>query len=310
MPSWPTPHTMSRSRIVLLVAWGLLASGSVIHLMQSSGGDDQTGQADADPPAELADRGAGKRGPIPPPRSIEPASGGQPIDTGGIEIASPDGRSDDAARFDAPETWPAPVRPATVATVVGDGIAARATPDAGPDTHWFPNPTQFGGDRTFLVVDDTSSPDWVKVSLPVMPNGQEGWIPRAAVELSTVTQRAEVDLSDATVTVWDGDEVVATTRAVTGRVSTPTPLGRFYVRDIIAQPNTDGDFGPWILALSGFSEVLETFEGGLPALAIHGTDEPEQVGRALSAGCLRVPNEVITLLAETLPLGTPVTVVA
>lgn len=310
MPSWPTPHTMSRSRIVLLVAWGLLASGSVIHLMQSSGGDDQTEQADADPPAELADRGAGKRGPIPPPRSVEPASGGQPVDTEGTEIASPDGRSDDTARFDAPETWPAPVRPATVATVVGDGIAARATPDAGPDTHWFPNPTQFGGDRTFLVVDDTSSPDWIKVSLPVMPNGQEGWIPRAAVELSTVTQRAEVDLSDATVTVWDGDEVVATTRAVTGRVSTPTPLGRFYVRDIIAQSDPDGDFGPWILALSGFSEVLETFEGGLPALAIHGTDEPEQVGNALSAGCLRVPNEVITLLAETVPLGTPVTVVA
>jgi len=197
-----------------------------------------------------------------------------------------------------------------VATVVGDGIAALAEPGSGPETHWFANPTQFGGDRTFLVVDDTSSDDYVKVSLPVMPNGQEGWIPRSAVELSTVSHRAEVDLSDATVTVWDGDEVIVTTRAVTGRRSAPTPLGRFYIRDIIAQPTPDGDYGPWILALSGFSEVLETFDGGLPALALHGTDEPAEIGNALSSGCVRVPNDVITALAETVPLGTPVTIVA
>lgn len=314
---------MSRSRIVLLAAWGLLASGSVIHLMQSSGGDDQAGQVDGDPPAALADRGTGKRGPIPPPRSAEPATGGRPVDIDdrSVDDSSSDGQPGDdltagnqpgdaAAGFDAPETWPGPVRPATVATVVGDGIAARTNPDDGPETHWFPNPTQFGGDRTFLVVDDTSSPDWIKVSLPVMPNGQEGWIPRSAVELSTVSHRAEVNLSDATVTVWDGDEIVSTTQAVTGRTSAPTPLGRFYVRDIIAQPDPDGDYGPWILALSGFSEVLDTFDGGLPALAIHGTDEPEEIGNALSSGCVRVPNDVIELLAETVPLGTPVTVVA
>lgn len=292
---------MSRSRLVLLVAWGLLAIGSLAHLAQRA--DD--GPSSAAAPANLADRTETKRGPIPPPRSIETdAAGADPAErTAGDDPALPQ-------RFDAPEIWPRVTRPAVVATVIGGEITATAAPGVGPETHWFTNPTQFGGARTFLVVDDTTSENYVKVSLPVMPNGQEGWIRRSAVELSTVTHRAEVDLSEATVTVWDGDEVLVTTRAVTGRPSAPTPLGRFYIRDIIAQPRPDGDYGPWILALSGFSEVLASFDGGLPALALHGTDEPAEIGNALSSGCIRVPNDIITTLAQTVPLGTPVTVVA
>ena len=114
---------------------------------------------------------------------------------------------------------------AVVATVTGDGVASLAHPEPGDVVHWFPNPTQFGGPRTFLVVDETSSPDYVKVSLPVMPNGQEGWIPRSEVELSTVEHRAVVDLSERSVTVWRGGEVVATTEAVTGKAATPRHSG-------------------------------------------------------------------------------------
>ena len=32
------------------------------------------------------------------------------------------------------------------------------------------------------------------------------------------------------------------------------------------------------------------------------------IGSAASNGCVRMPNEVVTLLAETIPAGTPVTV--
>ncbi len=328
---------MSRSRLVLVVAWGLLAAGSLVHFVQTADDDrSSTGAA----PSALADRGGVDPGPIPAPLDPETGADAETGDgtdagtdsgagtgtgtgsSGGSTVDGEDQRREPTVptlgdqrqpapqRFDAPEIWPSVVRPAIVATVIGDGVAALAEPGSGPETHWFTNPTQFGGDRTFLVVDATSSADHVKVSLPVMPNGQEGWIPRSAVELSTVSHRAEVDLSDATVTVWDGDEVIVTTRAVTGRRSAPTPLGRFYIRDIIAQPTPDGDYGPWILALSGFSEVLETFDGGLPALALHGTDEPAEIGNALSSGCVRVPNDVITALAEMVPLGTPVTIVA
>lgn len=197
-----------------------------------------------------------------------------------------------------------------VATVTSNGVAAMAEPALGAVQHWFPSPTQFGGERAFLVTDQTSSPDWVKVSLPVKPNGQEGWIPRSDVEITSITHRALVDLSDDSVTVWAGDEIIVSTKAVTGKASTPTPLGVFYVRDIIAQHDEAGSYGPYILALSGFSEVLDTFDGGLPALAIHGTNNPDQIGTERSSGCVRIPNDLVTLLADSVPLGTPVTVAA
>ena len=249
------------------------------------------------------------------PPSVEP-TGDQPTEhTTGDESSDAAagvvaGEADDrSADHDGPD--PALLLPteSLVATVVGDGVASSAEP-GGPAGHFFPSPTQFGGDRTFLIVDDTSSPDWIKVSLPVKPNGQEGWIPRAAVEVSSVAHRAVIDLSDHSVTVWHGDEVVVQTGAVTGKPSTPTPLGTFYIRDIVAQPDDSGIFGPYVVALSGFSDVLDTFNGGLPALAIHGTDQPDQIGTERSSGCIRIPNDLITLVAETVPLGTPVAIVA
>ena len=45
-------------------------------------------------------------------------------------------------------------------------------------------------------------------------------------------------------------------------------------------------------------------------IAIHGTNRPELIGGAHSNGCIRIPNEVITVLAETVPMGTPVDIVA
>ena len=317
---------MTRSRIVLMVAWGLLAAGTAVQFVQATrddgGSSTEPSNASADPPERVAaaapttppaddGRAAGPSG-----RIGEFATGGPDREPGrepdGDDGPDGDDASDGSTLADDPSGWAAalPPAPAIVATVTGDGVASRPEPGSGAPTHWFPNPTQFGGDRAFLVIDDTTSDEWVKVSLPVMPNGQQGWIPRSEVELSTVTHRAEVDLSEATVSVWDGDELLFTTGAVTGKASAPTPLGRFYIRDIIAQPDPDGAYGPWILALSGFSEVLETFQGGLPALALHGTDQPNQIGSAISSGCVRVPNDIITTLAETVPLGTPVTIVA
>ena len=233
------------------------------------------------------------------------------LDVGNQPLAQPPAEPptivDDPARWDRAGVV-LPDR-SFVATVTGVGVASMVDPEPGPVQHWFPNPTQFGGERVFLVVDQTSSADYVKVSLPVMPNGQEGWIPRSEIEITEIRHRALVDLSDDTVTVWDGDSMIVNTRAVTGKPDTPTPVGTFYVRDIIVRPDPDGPFGPYILALSGFSEVLDSFQGGLPALAVHGTDKPSQLGSERSAGCVRIPNRLITILAENVPLGTPVTVV-
>jgi len=46
------------------------------------------------------------------------------------------------------------------------------------------------------------------------------------------------------------------------------------------------------------------FATGAPVVALHGTNAPEKLGTDVSNGCIRVPNEIITQLAETFPQGT------
>lgn len=237
-----------------------------------------------------------------PPASDQPVSGGTAPATVAPISAPADPSFPTYGHLGLPER-------SHVATVVGDGVASTAAPGDGHELFWFPNPTQFGGDRVFLVLDQTSSPDHVKVSLPLKPNGQVGWIPREAVVISEVEHKAVVDLADNSLTVWRGGDVIVQTKVVTGKRATPTPVGRFYVRDIITHSNPGGAYGPYILALSGFSEALETFNGGLPAIAIHGTNNPGLIGQKRSNGCIRIPNRLVTLLADSVPLGTPVTIV-
>ncbi len=198
------------------------------------------------------------------------------------------------------ETW--------VATAVGDGVPTLPEPLSTATADWFfPSPTQFDGPRVFLVVGATE--DYIEVSLPIRPNGSTGWVSRDDVELSVVTHRAEVDLSDDSLTVWDGDEIIVQTKAATGKPETPTPVGEFFIRDVI-ESNPNGAYGSFILGLSGFSETLDSFAGKEPAIAIHGTNSPDLIGQEVSNGCVRIPNELVEILAGTVPLGTPVTVVA
>ena len=73
------------------------------------------------------------------------------------------------------------------------------------------------------------------------------------------------------------------------------------------QDDSDTLFGSWIIGTSGFSEVLGLVDGGDPAVAIHGTNDPSVLGTEVSLGCVRVHDDVVGRLAR-LPLGTPVEV--
>lgn len=171
------------------------------------------------------------------------------------------------------------------------------------------NPTYFDNPLVLMVTDRTPDGEWLKVQIPVRPNGTEGWIPAEQAVLSSHFVRASVNLTDRVVKVWDGDELIAETGAVIGTERTPTPVGKFFVNDLVQK--WDGSaYGPYILSLSGFSEALETFGGGVPVIAIHGTNRPELVGGAHSNGCIRVPNDVVAFLAENVPMGTPVEISA
>jgi lipoprotein-anchoring transpeptidase ErfK/SrfK len=93
-----------------------------------------------------------------------------------------------------------------------------------------------------------------------------------------------------------------------GTGATPTPLGRFYIIELLQPPDPTGPYGPFAFGLSGFSETLTSFAGGDGVIGIHGTNDPVALGTDVSHGCIRMANDVIETLAGVIPLGTPVAI--
>ena len=173
--------------------------------------------------------------------------------------------------------------------------------------------TFFGSRLVVRVTQGSEGDEWVEVEVPVRPNGARGWVRAENFDWSVVNHHIHIDVSDRTVALYDGDNLVTSTRAIVGKPTTPTPTLRGYVLEKL--PNHDQKYasivlGDWILRLSFYSEVLNSFGGGLPAIAIHGTHIPERVGEALSNGCIRIPNDIIEVIARTAPPGTVVNIAA
>ncbi len=150
-------------------------------------------------------------------------------------------------------------------------------------------------------------PAWYHVQLPMKPNGITGWVEADDVELAAVTTRVVVDLSERRVTLFDHGEVVLSAAAAIGSSETPTPVGRFYVNQRLVPHDASGPFGPGAIGISAFSDVLTGWTQGGP-IAIHGTNRPELIGRAVSNGCIRVRNDLLQQLFDRTRAGTPVTV--
>jgi hypothetical protein len=209
--------------------------------------------------------------------------------------------------------WEAPALTASQATMPSRPALPRPDYDIegryATDSGWtFSNPTSFGEPLAFVVTEARG--DWVKVLLPVRPNHTEGYVSRDQVDLSQHDYRIELRLSEHRLSAFRGSELIADTPVVTGKDATRTPTGRFFVTDKVEQSNPDGFYGPYVLALNGYSEQLDIFDDGVPVIAIHGTSRPDLLGTSASNGCVRIPNEVITQLHDELPLGTPVEIYA
>jgi len=160
-----------------------------------------------------------------------------------------------------------------------------------------------------LVVRDALDDDgdlWLRVQLPIWPNGQRGWVAASEVDVSRAKGRIVVDLSKRQLVRHRGGEIVARLPVAIGKPSTPTPTGRFVVWARVATGAPSGPYGSYILGLSGFSESIHPSNWpGEPRLAIHGTDDPTDAGQAISSGCIRVLNGLLRHLKDV-PMGTPV----
>jgi lipoprotein-anchoring transpeptidase ErfK/SrfK len=156
-------------------------------------------------------------------------------------------------------------------------------------------------------VDRHCGVSWYRVQLPLKPNGITGWIRPYAVRVVPLTARIVVDLSDRRVTLFNQGRRVLSATAAIGTSATPTPTGRYYVNQRLIPANSSGPFGPGAIGISAFSEVLTGWTQGGP-IAIHGTNRPELLGRAVSNGCIRIRNDLLVRIFRRAYAGTPVTV--
>lgn len=202
-----------------------------------------------------------------------------------------------------PTPTPTPtIEPAgVIATVTGAAIVAFDAPD-GAEVATFENPIASGAPLVFLVEEEAGA--WLKVQLPMRPNGATGWIAASEVTLENARYSLEVSTADHSVTLLRDGEIEKVFDAAIGTGDTPTPTGNFFITELL-QP-TNWGYGDYAYGISAFSEVLNSFGGGPGQIGIHGTEDEDSIGTAASHGCVRLKNEDISYLAAILPLGTPV----
>jgi hypothetical protein len=148
---------------------------------------------------------------------------------------------------------------------------------------------------------------WIRVRVPMRPNGRTGWVPLAALgRLHVVTTQLVVRRGARRAILRDGGRVVWRARVGIGAPGTPTPRGRFYVRELLRVADPRGIYGPYAFGTSAYSSLSDWPGGGV--VGIHGTNAPSLIPGRPSHGCIRVRNARIRALARLMPVGTPIRV--
>jgi lipoprotein-anchoring transpeptidase ErfK/SrfK len=195
--------------------------------------------------------------------------------------------------------------------VLSTAHAAHRAPATGsPQTALVPATTPITGEQTTLPVIGHSigsrGVQWLQVMLPGRPDGSTGWIAKAGTRELVTGWRILVDLGARRVTVYRDGRKARAFQAVVGKSSTPTPTGQFFVEETVQMAPGEAD-GPFALALSARSDVLQEFEGGPGQIGIHGREGlGGTLGRAESHGCIRLATASIEWLAARIGPGTPV----
>ena len=130
---------------------------------------------------------------------------------------------------------------------------------------------------------------------------------------------AKVDTETNMVTVYDGDRIVAAYPVTIGSGQTESPIGDWKVKGIAMMPTFRHD--EKMLKQGERSDDFHMLAPGpnnpvgvvwialnKKGIGLHGTDDPDSIGRSASHGCVRLANWDVVRLATKLKGGVPVTI--
>lgn len=168
--------------------------------------------------------------------------------------------------------------------------------------------TEDGFPEVYLALREAMGADarpWVQVRLPMRPNGRTGWVPRSALgSMHRVITQLRIDRSRLRATLYRAGRPVWSAPVGVGKSGSPTPGGRFYIRELFRPSGGGSIYGPLAFGTSAYS-ILSDWPGG-GVVGIHGTNQPGLIPGRPSHGCVRVRNADILRLGRLMPVGTPV----
>ena len=156
---------------------------------------------------------------------------------------------------------------------------------------------------------DAAGLEWTKIRVPGRPNGRVGWVPRDALGRFRATRwSVVVNRKTTRMTVaWNGKRRWRRPVGV-GKPGTPTPAGRFWIRERIKVRDSKSPYWPYALGTADYSTLSEWPGGGV--VGIHGDwNQPWLIPGHPSHGCIRMHDRDVGWLARHVPVGTPLRVI-
>lgn len=169
--------------------------------------------------------------------------------------------------------------------------------------------TPDGFSQTYLLLREFvngQGQEWVKLRIPMRPNGRTGWVQRDALGAYNLTHLLlVVNRERLTISLYDRGRLRWSAPVAVGKPSTPTPPGHFWITERINVNEPSSGYYPYVLATSDYSTLTNWPSGGI--VALHGPYyQPQLIPGHISHGCIRLRVTDDAWLAHHVTLGTPV----
>lgn len=169
--------------------------------------------------------------------------------------------------------------------------------------------TELGLPNSYVVlrrwVDPADGREWFLVRIPQRPNGKVGWLQSDRLgPLQLTRKRLVVNRRALRATLYKDGRRIFRAPVGIGKPRTPTPAGRYWIRERLKLRGRDGLYGALAFGTSAYSTLSDWPKGGV--VGIHGTNQPGLIPGRPSHGCIRMKNPDILRLGRLIRVGVPV----
>ena len=184
------------------------------------------------------------------------------------------------------------------------GASVRSRPDRRASRVGKLRPFTYSGQRDAVIVLEQVG-RWSRVRYAGVGR-RVGWVPTSALAGARLTDTwVVIDRRRKLLLAYRGRQEALRAPVGVGAKGSPTPGGRFLIRERLVLGNKRGIYGALALGLSAYSRHRTDWPGG-GQVGIHGTNQPRRIPGRISNGCIRMRNRDVLELGRIAGPGTPV----